>query len=83
METFSVSLALCEGNTPVTGGFISQRTVMLSFDNDVFYEVLLNKRDFVFAEASRLIVCLIVSPILCKFTWKPQRIMSILFKCIM
>ena len=30
METFSVSLALCEGNPPVTGGFPSQRLVTRS-----------------------------------------------------
>ena len=32
METFSVLLALCEGNPPVTGGFPSQRPVTRSFD---------------------------------------------------
>ena len=32
METFSASLALCEGNPPVAGGFPSQRPVMRSFD---------------------------------------------------
>ena len=30
METFSASLALCEGNPPVTGGFPSQRPVTRS-----------------------------------------------------
>ena len=42
METFSASLALSEGNPPVTGGFPSQRPVMRSFD--VFIDVRLNKR---------------------------------------
>ena len=42
METFSVLLALCEGNPPVTGGFLSQRPVMRSFD--VFFDLSLNKR---------------------------------------
>ena len=37
MEAFSVFLALCEGNPPVTGGFPSQRPVTRSFD--VFYEL--------------------------------------------
>ena len=42
METFSVLLALCEGNPPVTGGFPSQRPVTQSFD--VFFYMCLNKR---------------------------------------
>ena len=42
METFSALLALCEGNSPVTGGFPSQRTVIRSFD--IFYDLRLNKR---------------------------------------
>ena len=32
METFSALLALCEGNSPVTGEFPSQRPVTRSFD---------------------------------------------------
>ena len=32
METFSALLAFCEGNTPVTSGFLSQRPVTQSFD---------------------------------------------------
>ena len=32
METFSVLLAFCEGNPPVTGGLPSQRPVLQSFD---------------------------------------------------
>ena len=31
VETFSALLALCEGNSPVTGGFSSQRPVTQSF----------------------------------------------------
>ena len=42
METFSALLALCEGNTPVTGEFPSQRPVTWSFD--VFFDLRLNKR---------------------------------------
>ena len=42
METFSMLLALCEGNPPVTGGFPSQRPVMWSFD--IFLDVCLNKQ---------------------------------------
>ena len=42
METFSVSLALCEGNSPVTGEFPSQRPVTQSFG--VLFDLRLNKR---------------------------------------
>ena len=41
METFSMLLALCEGNPLVTSGFPSQRTVTWSF---VFFDLCLNKR---------------------------------------
>ena len=41
METFSVSLALCAGNSPVTGEFPSQRPLTQSFD--VFFDLRLNK----------------------------------------
>ena len=40
METFSTSLALCEGNSPVTGEFPSQRPVTQSFD--VFFDLRMN-----------------------------------------
>ena len=42
METFSALLALYEGNPPVTGEFLSQRSVTWGFD--VFFDLLLNKR---------------------------------------
>ena len=42
METFSALLALCVGNSPVTGEFPSQRPVTRSFD--VFFDLCLNKR---------------------------------------
>ena len=42
METFSVLLALCAGNSPVTGEFPTQRPVTRSFD--VFFDLRLNKR---------------------------------------
>ena len=42
METFSALLALCAGNSPVTGEFPSQRPVRRSFD--VFFDLRLNKR---------------------------------------
>ena len=42
METFSALLALYEGNSPVTGEFLSQRPVTRSFD--VSLDLRLNKR---------------------------------------
>ena len=42
METFPALLAICEGNSPVTGEFPSQRPVTWSFD--VFFDLRLNKR---------------------------------------
>ena len=42
METFSSLLALCAGNSPVTGEFPAQRPVTRSFD--VFFDLSLNKR---------------------------------------
>ena len=42
METFSTSLGLCAGNSPVTGEFSSQRPMTQSFD--VFIDLGLNKR---------------------------------------
>ena len=42
METFSALLALCVGNSPVTGEFSAQRSVTRSFD--VFVYLRLNKR---------------------------------------
>ena len=42
METISALLALCAGNSPVTGEFQTQRPVTRSFD--VFFDLRLNKR---------------------------------------
>ena len=42
METFSASLAICAGNSPVTGEFPTQRPVTRSFD--VFFDLPLNDR---------------------------------------
>ena len=42
METLSASLALCAGNSPVTGEFPAQRPVTWSFD--VFFDLHLNIR---------------------------------------
>ena len=40
MKTFSALLAICAGNSPVTGEFPTQRPVMWSFD--VFFDLGLN-----------------------------------------
>ena len=42
IEPFVALLALCAGNSPVTGEFPSQRPLMQSFD--VFFDLRLNKR---------------------------------------
>ena len=42
METFSALVALSAGNSPVTGGFPSQRPVARRFD--VFFDLCLNKQ---------------------------------------
>ena len=42
METFSALLAICAGNSPVTGEFPTQRPVTRSFD--VFFDLRQNKR---------------------------------------
>ena len=42
METFSALLAICMGNSPVTGEFPAQRPVTRSFD--AFFDLCLNKR---------------------------------------
>ena len=60
METFSVLLAICAGNSPVTGEFPAQMPVTRSFD--VFFDLRLKKRlskqswGFVFWDASTLIM---------------------------
>ena len=41
METISVLLALCAGNSPVSGEFPSQRPVTQSFD--AFFDMCPNK----------------------------------------
>ena len=42
MASFSALLALCEGNSPATGEFPSQRPVTRSFD--IFFDLRLNKQ---------------------------------------
>ena len=53
METFSGLLAICAGNSPVTGEFPAQRPVMRSFD--VFFHLPLKKNGWVnYGEAGDL-----------------------------
>ena len=42
METFSALLAICAGNSPVSGEFPAQRPVTRNFD--IFFDLRLNKR---------------------------------------
>ena len=42
METFSALLAICAGNSPITGEFPSQRPVSRKFV--VFFDLRLNER---------------------------------------
>ena len=42
METFSTLLILCTGNSPVTGDFPAQKTVMRNFD--IFFDLHMNQR---------------------------------------
>ena len=42
MDTFSVLLAICAGNSPVPGEFPAQRPVTRSLD--VFFDLCLNKK---------------------------------------
>ena len=42
METFSALLAICAGNSPVSGEFPAQRPVTRSFD--VFFDLRLDER---------------------------------------
>ena len=59
METFSALLAICAGNSPVTGELPTQRPVTRSFD--VFFDLRLNKR---FSTLVRLVICDAIAPIM-------------------
>ena len=76
METFSALLALCAGNSPVTGEFPSQRPVTRSFD--IFFDLSLNKRLSKQCEAGHLrrhrahfhvivMMCAILQVSLCRY----------------
>ena len=59
METFSALLAICAGNSPVTGEFPAQRPVTLSFD--VFFDLRPNKR---LSKQSSLVIWHAIAPIM-------------------
>ena len=42
METFSALLAICSGISPDSGEFLTQRSMVRSFD--IFFDLRLNKR---------------------------------------
>ena len=65
METFSVLLIICEGNSPVTGEFPAQRPVTRSFD--AFFDLRLNKRLSNNGEAG---IWNATAPIMTSLQWK-------------
>ena len=52
METFFALLAICAGNSPISGEFLAQRQLTRSFD--VFFDLRLNKRLSKYREAGDL-----------------------------
>ena len=62
METFSALLALCAGNSPVTGELLSQRPVTRSFDG--FFDLCLNKRLTIELTIVRLVIWDAIAPIM-------------------
>ena len=62
METFSALLAICVGNSPVTGEFPEQSPVMGSFD--VFFDLGLNKRLSTHYTVVRLVIWDAIVPIM-------------------
>ena len=65
METFSVLLAICAGNSPVTGGFPAQRPVTRSFD--VFSDLLPKK--MVEQTMETLVIWDAIAPIMMTSSW--------------
>ena len=61
METFSASLAICAGNSPVTGEFPSQRPVTQSFD--VFFDLRPNKL------SGKQVIWYAIAPIMTSLKW--------------
>ena len=68
METFPALLALCAGNTPVTGVFPSQRPVTRSFD--IFFDMRLNKT--VEETTDTPVVWDVIALIMASLQWKRQ-----------
>ena len=79
METFSASLALCEGNAPVTGKFPSQRPVTRSFD--VFFDLRLKKgvKETIETPVIWDTIALIMTPLLWKFEtiWELHKVIDL------
>ena len=69
METFSALLAMCAGNSPVTGEFPTKRAVTRSFD--VFFNLRLNKR---LSNQSRLVIWDAILPILTSSQWNMDKL---------
>ena len=65
MEIFSALLALCEGNSPATGDFVTQKPVTRSFD--VFFDLRPSKR------LSKTIVRLVIWDADTLITTSPKR----------
>ena len=65
METFSALLAICAGNSPVTGEFAAQRPVTRSFD--VFFDLRLNKR--LSKQWRGLVIWDAIAPIMTSLQW--------------
>ena len=60
METFSALLAICAGNSPVTGEFPAQKPVTRNVD--VLFDLCLNKR---FSKRfARLVIWDVIAPIM-------------------
>ena len=64
METFSMLLALCEGNSPVSGEFPTQRPVTRSFD--IIFDLRLNKH--LSKPIVRLVIWDAIEPIMMSLT---------------
>ena len=71
METFSALLAICAGNSSVTGEFPAQRPVTRSFD--VFFDLHLNER-------LRLVIWDAIVPIMTSHNWRCYCVMKFSLK---
>ena len=74
METFSASLTLCAGNSPVTGEFPTQRPGTRSFD--VYFDLRLNKRLKLMISDAIAVQCLCACFLGCTLFSTHQRLVS-------